>query len=86
MSTITSILDHYFAPVTTMFTREMAEALVNRKPDQQLAARVTELGRKADEGTLTEEERDEYQTLVDAGDLVALLKSRARQFLDENPG
>jgi hypothetical protein len=86
MSTISSILDHYFEPVTTMFTREMAEALVNRKPDEQVAARVAELGHKADEGTLTDEELDEYKTLVDAGDLVALLKTRARQYLDEHPG
>jgi hypothetical protein len=86
MSTLTSILDHYFEPVTSMFTREMAEAIVNRKPDPRLVARVEELGQKSDEGTLTDEERDEYMDLVDAGDLISLLKSKARRFLDENPG
>jgi hypothetical protein len=86
MSTISSILDHYFEPVASMFTREMAEAIVNRQPDERIVARVAELGRKADDGTLTEEERDEYKEIVDAGDLIALLKSKARQYLDELPG
>jgi hypothetical protein len=86
MSSISSILDHYFEPVTSMFNREMAQALVNRKPDPKLISRVTELGEKADDGTLTEEERDEYRTLVDAGDFISLLKSKARRYLDENPG
>jgi hypothetical protein len=84
MSSISSILDHYFDPVTPMFTREMAEAVVNQKPDPSIVARITELGRKADEGTLTEEERTEYRTLVDAGDLISLIKSKARRFLDEH--
>jgi hypothetical protein len=85
MSTFTDILDYYFEPVTAMFNREMAEAIVNRRPDPRLVARVAELGRKSDDGTLTEEERDEYQCLVDAGDMISLLKSKARRFLDENP-
>jgi hypothetical protein len=85
MSTISSILDHYLEPVSSMLSREMAEAIINRKPDECLVARVEELGRKADAGTLTEEEHREYKDIVDAGDLIALLKSKARRFLDENP-
>jgi hypothetical protein len=84
MTTVVSILDHYLEPVTPMFTREMAEAIINRQPDESLTARVAELGRKAGEGTLTEEEEAEYSALVDAGDLISLLKSKARRFLDEN--
>ena len=36
MSMFTTILDHYFEPVTFMFNREMAEAFINRKPDPQI--------------------------------------------------
>jgi hypothetical protein len=85
MTTFTSILDYYFEPMTAMFNREMAEAIVNRKPDPRLVARVVELGRKSDDGTLTDVERDEYKTLVDAGDMISFLKSKARRFLEENP-
>jgi hypothetical protein len=69
-----------------MFTREMAEAVINQRPDPQIVARIAELGRKADDGSLSAEERDEYQSLVDAGDVVSLVKSKARRFLDEHPG
>jgi len=86
MSAISSILDYYFEPVTPMFTREMAEAIVSRQPDPRIVVRVGELGRKADEGTLTECERDEYRDLIDAGDLIALVKSKARRFLEEHSG
>jgi len=86
MLTLSNILDHYFEPVTPMFNREMAEAIVNRTPDPALVARVLELGRKSNDGTLSDEERDEYKCLVDAGDIISLLKLKARRFLEENPG
>jgi hypothetical protein len=86
MSTITSIFDHYFEPLAPMITREMAEAIVNREPDPKLVARVMELADKSDEGTLTEDEREEYVNLVDAGDLIALLKAKARLFLEDYRG
>jgi hypothetical protein len=85
MLTVSSILESYFEPVAPFLTREMAEAIINRKPDPRLVARVAELGEKAAEDALTEEERDEYKELVDAGDLISLLKSKARRFLDEKP-
>jgi hypothetical protein len=40
---------------------------------------VVELGEKTDAGTLTDDERDEYRALADAGTLVALLKAKARR-------
>jgi hypothetical protein len=86
MSTITSIIEYYFEPVSTMFNREMAVAIIQRQPDPRVVARVAELGRKSDDGTLTEEEREEYKCLVDAGDMISLLKSKARRYLEENPG
>jgi hypothetical protein len=86
MSTFTSILDYYFEPMTAIFNREMAEAIVNRKPDPRVVARVAELGQKSDDGTLTEDERDEYEAIVNAGDMISLLKSKARRFLEENAG
>jgi hypothetical protein len=64
--------------------RHTAEAILKLNPDARLIARVAELGRKADDGVLTENERDEYKALVDTGDLLALLKSKAHRFLDDN--
>jgi len=37
MSAISNIFDHYFEPVVPMFTREMAEAIVNRQQTRGLS-------------------------------------------------
>jgi hypothetical protein len=63
----------------------MAEAIVNRRPDPNLVERVAALGEKAQNGTLSGEEQSEYKDLVDAGDLISLLKLKARRYLEQNP-
>lgn len=86
MSTLSTILDHYFEPVVPMFNREIAQAIISQKPDPRMATRIAELGVKSSDGTLSDAEREEYKELVDAGDVISLIKSKARRFLDENPG
>jgi hypothetical protein len=51
-----------------------------------LKSRVGELGRKANDGTLTDAEREEYEELVNLGDLLAALEARARHYLNEQGG
>jgi hypothetical protein len=46
-----------------------------------LVARVQELGDKANAGTLTELESAEYEYYVDVGDVIGLLKTKARHLL-----
>jgi uncharacterized protein YnzC (UPF0291/DUF896 family) len=82
MSTISSFLDAYFEPVVSVFTPELAEKIVSLRPDPKVVARVCELAEKSDDGTLTDEERNELEALVDAGDVISLLKSKARRYLD----
>jgi hypothetical protein len=77
-------LDRYFEPVVATLTPETAQALIALQPDESLAARVAELGRKSNAGTLTDVEREEYRVYVDAGDLVAILKAKARRALAVN--
>jgi hypothetical protein len=86
MATVNSYLDRYFEPVTSLFTRELAEKIVSLRPDSEVVARVTELAAKADEGTLTEDERTEYEDFVDAGDFIAMFKAKARRYLAEHAG
>jgi hypothetical protein len=76
-------LDRYFEPVASALTPQAARALVDLKPDPMALARVAELGRKANDGTLTDEEREEYRQLVDAGDLIAIFKAKARRVIAE---
>lgn len=79
--TTTDFLDRYCEPVTAALTPQVAQAIVELRPDPKIVTRVEELGRKSNDGTLTEEERDEYRRYVDAGDLVSVLKAKARRVL-----
>lgn len=81
MPAISNYLDRYFEPVAAVFTPELAETIVNLRPDSEVTARVEELACKAETGTLTDEEKAEYEDYVDAGDFIALLKAKARRFL-----
>lgn len=78
----TDFLNKYFEPVAAVLTPESAHALINLRPDAAVVDRVAELGRKSNAGTLSDEEREEYRLYVDAGDLIAVLKAKARRVLD----
>ena len=74
----TTYLDRLLLPVTECFSREVAERLVSLRSDPEVEARIGELAEKANEGTLSEEERAEYEEYVEAVDLIGVLQSRAR--------
>jgi hypothetical protein len=81
MATAENFLDRYLDPVTTVLTPQVAQGIVDLEPEPEVVARVQQLGEKSDAGTLTEEERDEYRALADAGTLLAILKAKARRCL-----
>jgi hypothetical protein len=76
-----SLLDKLLDPVSACFTAETARALVALPPNEDVRARMTELGEKADAGTLSPEEAREYDTFIEAGDIIAALQLKARQQL-----
>jgi hypothetical protein len=43
-----------------------------------LQARLDELGEKANEGTLTDAERSEYETFVEGMDVIAMLRVKSQ--------
>jgi hypothetical protein len=75
------VLDRYLDPLTDALSPQVARKILELQPNPEDLARVAELGEKANAGTLTEAERDEYRTLADVGTLVALLKAKARRAL-----
>jgi hypothetical protein len=77
MST-SDFLHRYLEPVALALTPQSARAILAVKPMPTDVARIEELGRKANEGILSDEERDEYRAYVDAGDMIAILKAKAR--------
>ena len=43
------------------------------------------LGERANEGTLSADERAEYEALINAADFISILKLKARRYLDQIP-
>ena len=70
-------LEKFLKQFTDRFTPELTEHFATLPPDPAFQARLDELGAKANDGTLTEQERSEYATYVEAMDVVALLRVKA---------
>lgn len=79
--TTAELVDRSLEPLTSVLTAEVAQRLVDCQPAPEVVARMEELGRKANEGTISAEEKQEYKTLIDYGDMIALLKLKAKRFL-----
>ena len=83
MSTV-EILDRVLDPCIEGLTPQAARKIADFRADAETQARVGELAAKADIGELSDDERAEYQDYVEAFDLVAILKSKARSVLAKN--
>ena len=85
MATVSS-LDEFLDPVNGCLTPEVARRIVDWRPDEALRKRIEELGRKANEGTLSPDEDAEYREYIDEGDVIALLQAKARKLLARSTG
>lgn len=83
MATATA-LDRFLDPVTACFTPQVAERIVKLRLDTDLVTRIELLAQKANEGTLTAEEDEEYKDYIEGGDMLTLLQSKARKFLKQH--
>jgi hypothetical protein len=81
MAVATDFLSTYIGPIAEDLTLRQAEKILAARPSDELVARVKELGDKANDGTLTEHERAEYEYYVDVDDVIGLLKAQARIIL-----
>lgn len=80
-STFPGMLDRFLDPITECLTPEVAERIVKSHPDRRLQARADELADKANHGLLSEREREEYREIVEAIDVVGIIKAKARAVL-----
>lgn len=67
-------LHKFLLHFTDTLTPELAEHFVTLPPDTDFQRRLDELAELASEGRLSEEERREYDTYVEAMDIIALLR------------
>ena len=78
---LNTVLDRFLRPFTDCLTPEVAQRIANLQLDAQSQARLDELAAKANEGQLTDDERQEYEEFVEGIDLMGILKARARSVL-----
>ena len=77
----TTILDRFLDPVTQILPEDTARQILELRIAPELQARLDELAEKANQGTLSAEEREEYAEYVEGLDLIAVFKLKARAAL-----
>ncbi len=72
-------LDRLVEPVVRTLTPEVAKAIAELRADPELQSRMDELADRCNEGKLTPEERDEYDTNIRFGNFLAIVQAKARR-------
>src|SRR5258708_7916804 len=71
------VLERILEPVSSSLNDEAARKLISLRADAASQSRIAELADKCNEGQLTDDERDEYEAYVMAGEFVAILQAQA---------
>jgi len=79
-----NFLARLLAPIGACMSRDVAQKVVGLRADSDVQARVDELADKCTEGTLTDEERAEYESYVHAIRVIGVLQAQARGILYRN--
>ena len=79
----TTTLDRLVEPLVRTFTPEVARSLIQLRADPELQARMDELAEKCNQGRLTLEEREEYETSIRFANYLAIIQAKARKLLKD---
>ena len=80
-SATNDVIENVLSAVGGCLDAASAEALLRLRAPDQLQARIEDLADRCTEGRLSDEEREEYESLVRLGNFVAILQARARRQL-----
>jgi len=80
----TELLDRILDPVGRALSPEAARELIAMRADPQAQERIDRLADLANEGALSCEERSEYESLIAAAGVVAVLQAKARLVIEGN--
>ena len=75
------VLERLLDPLARILTPEVARKLVKFRFDATTQAKIDKLARKCNNGDLSDSERHEYETIVQAIDFIAILQAKARALL-----
>ena len=78
---VNELLDRMLDPLGRSLTPDAARQLAELRADAVAQQRMDELAGRCNEGTITPDERAEYEAYVTAATLIAILQSKARQVL-----
>lgn len=78
------IFSRLIDPSNPNLTPEAAKALLQLGYSESDHARMAELARKSNEGSLSPDDRREFESYVFVGDVVSMLKSKARLSLQKH--
>jgi hypothetical protein len=79
-------LDSLLDPFSRCFDAESARRVTEFRVDPEVQGRIGALAERANDGTLSEDERAEYESLVNAADLISILKLKALRQLKVDRG
>jgi hypothetical protein len=80
----TELLDRILDPVGRALSPEAARMLLALRADDDIQSHMDGLADRANQGTLTPEDRAEYESLIAAASLIAILQAKARSVLAGN--
>jgi hypothetical protein len=80
----TALLDQLLDPFAQCLDAESARRVIEFGISPAVQERVSELAERANSGVLSDDERADYETLVNAADFIAILKLKAQRRLTSN--
>jgi hypothetical protein len=80
-----TVLDGLLDPLSRCLDADSARRLVDFRIDPPVQERIDTLGERANEGSLSTDERGEYESLINAADFISILKLKAKRRLDQTP-
>ena|SRR5271166_1074713 len=82
----TSVIDRLLEPFGRALTPALARTLVDLRAPLEEQDRIDELAEKCNEGTLSDEERAEYEDYVRVIHFLGIVQAKARAILAREPG
>jgi hypothetical protein len=79
-----TVLDGLLDPLSRCLDAESARRVVELRVAPPVQERIDTLAQRANEGLLIDDERAEYEALINAADFISILKLKARQHLLSN--
>ena len=80
----TTLLDELLDPFALCLDAGTAQRVTEFRISPAVQKRVDALAERANEGSLSADERTEYEALMNAADFIAILKQKARRGLSTN--